>query len=276
MKNLPLVLLLAIMPAITFAQLKQDTNNTVRINYYLYGNQIGKPEVNPDQKIHKPGRTFYYRYQFTNVAGQEQYFVIKPDNTWHFVDAKSENQEAIKDFQLKVRDSKINFKNPAYYQRSISYHINKNIQRYNFTGVIENRKNIWIHPPRAYLFKILELNPFPYIKYPLQVGSSYKGSLRIGSGWGDERWKTWSGIIENQYNYEVTARRELDTPFGRLNCYVIASTAVSELGETKLTTYFNKTYGFVKLEYTNIDNSRLVIELYEIGEPLIKLFDTRI
>ncbi len=276
MKNLPLVLLLAIMPVITFAQLKQETDNTVRINSYVYGNQIGKPEINPDQKIHKPGRTFYYRYRFTNAAGQEQYFVIKPDNTWYFVDAKSENPEAIKDFHLKILDSKWKHKKPAYYQRTISYHINKNIQKPTFTGVIENQKNIWIHPPRAYLFKILELNPYPYIKYPLQVGSSYKGSLRIGSGWGDERWKTWAGIIENQYNYEVTAQRELDTPLGRLSCYVIESTAVSELGETKLTTYFNETYGFVKLEYTNIDHSRLVMELYEIGKPLTKLFDTRI
>jgi hypothetical protein len=39
--------------------------------------------------------------------------------------------------------------------------------------------------------------------------------------------------------------------------------AESELGKTYLTSYFNETYGFVRLEYINIDGSTLNIELYK-------------
>jgi hypothetical protein len=50
---------------------------------------------------------------------------------------------------------------------------------------------------------------------------------------------------------------------GELSCYKIDSFAESALGKTYLTAYFNETYGFVRLEYINIDESKLNIELYK-------------
>ena len=44
---------------------------------------------------------------------------------------------------------------------------------------------------------------------------------------------------------------------------VFDSTATSRLGETHLTALFHPKYGFVKLDYTNIDGSRTVLELTE-------------
>ncbi|MGO3182768.1 MAG: hypothetical protein ACTIJ9_08055 [Aequorivita sp.] len=113
---------------------------------------------------------------------------------------------------------------------------------------------------------ILELNPFPFIKAPYKVGNSWDWWLGIGSQWGDERWKTWEGGIENQYFYEITKKKIIETEFGKLECFIIESTAWSELGETKLTAYFNEKYGFIKLNYINIDGSKTNLELIEYSE----------
>ncbi|AEM70353.1 hypothetical protein Murru_1311 [Allomuricauda ruestringensis DSM 13258] len=156
---------------------------------------------------------------------------------------------------------------PDYNQTvlSYSYLTHNDFAPYGSTsGVIENEKNIWMHPPRDKYFKILELNPFPYIKAPYKVGNTWAWSLSIGDIWSDSRWLAWNGIVENSYEYEIIKKSRLDTFFGNLKCFVIRSKATSRLGETKLTSYFHKKYGFVRLDYQNIDGSRTVLELIDI------------
>lgn len=41
------------------------------------------------------------------------------------------------------------------------------------------------------------------------------------------------------------------------------STATSRIGSTQLTAYFHPGYGFVKVDYTNIDPSKTVLELVD-------------
>ncbi|MDR2064573.1 MAG: hypothetical protein LBP85_02515 [Prevotellaceae bacterium] len=127
--------------------------------------------------------------------------------------------------------------------------------------IIENDKEVWIHPPRDFFFRILELNPFPYIKKPYITGSKWTWSLTIGSYWGDARWKEWDNQIINQMNYEITGDTILQTNIGKLKCFVIKSSAASEIGTTYLTAFFNETYGFVELDYTNIDNSKIILKI---------------
>lgn len=118
-----------------------------------------------------------------------------------------------------------------------------------------------MHPPRQAYFRILELNPFPYIKAPYEVGTTWTWSLDIGSAWGDERWKTWEGGITNTYTYTITDERILPKAMGNLKCYLIKAEATSDLGKTSLLAYFNETYGFITLDYTNIDGSKTLLEL---------------
>jgi hypothetical protein len=111
----------------------------------------------------------------------------------------------------------------------------------------------------------LEINPFPFIQKPYLKGNKWYWSLEIGSYWSDYRWKEWNGMIENKYTYEIVDTNSIiHTPLGELNCYKIDSYAESELGKTCLTSYFNETYGFVRLDYINIDGSILNIELYKV------------
>ena len=132
------------------------------------------------------------------------------------------------------------------------------------SGIVENERNLWIHPNRSCLFRILELNPFPYIQYPIKKGKTWKWRLTIGNRWGDERWKTWDGRIVNKYKYKITDTNcEVVTPMGTFSCVKVEAVAKSRIGKTRLTAYYNDTYGFVKMDNTNIDGSKIIINLME-------------
>ena len=130
-------------------------------------------------------------------------------------------------------------------------------------AIIENNEKVWIHPPRTYFFKILELNPFPDILKPYTIGREWDWSLEIGDYWGNVKWKEWEGVIINKQYYKITGDTVLNTKTGNLHCYIVDSYAVSELGKTYLTSYFNDKYGFIKLDYTNIDGSKIVLNLIQ-------------
>lgn len=71
----------------------------------------------------------------------------------------------------------------------------------------------------------------------------------------------WEGKIENKYEYEIKEKKNITTKLGNLECFVVYGKAKSRIGETKLISYFNTQFGFVKLEYTNIDGSKTFLEI---------------
>ncbi|SFN49459.1 hypothetical protein SAMN05421594_2981 [Chryseobacterium oleae] len=231
---------------------------------------------NKDNKIYKIGRRFIYSYYYENHDGkkflvgkgepikQQDYFI----HDWKFIPIDSPTEETVKNIILKPVTGNI-FKNllPDYNQTGISYEyvMGNNLSlNSETTGVVENEMNIWLHPPRSNFFEILEINPFPYIKAPYQMGNKWKWKLEIGDGWSDKRWKEWKGGIENSYEYEITDRKNISTKLGNLDCYVITAKATSRIGETGLISYFSPDFGFVKLEYKNIDGTKTVLELEKI------------
>ncbi|MGE0078117.1 MAG: hypothetical protein AB7S48_09675 [Bacteroidales bacterium] len=253
------------------AQVKEDNTNLLLIDGYLYGNVTENAEAEHNN-IYKRGGIFTFSYKFFDKNDKELFFSINNGQPWDFVDVNCEKDNVVKDFKLEVLNSNMNYSDPIYYQTGISYIIDKNNANHAKTGLIENDRNIWFHPPREYLFKILELNPYPFIKYPLEIGHSWDWKLRVGSGWGDKRWKQWDGIVEFTYKYTIAGEKIIKTNFGSIDCFVVESEAVSSIGKTKLTSYFNTTYGFVKLDYTNIDNSKLEIVLQGVTSPMVKIF----
>lgn len=273
MKKLTLLLIILIINASAFCQPKKESENLILIDGYIYGNVIDKSE-NLIHDTYKRGSEITFSYKYTDRNGKQQYFVINKGNSWDFTDASNTSDNVIRDFKLKILDRNMNFNDPKYYQVGISYIIEKNDVNPYITGLIENEKNIWLHPPREFLFRILELNPFPYIKYPFKIGHTWNWDLEIGGQWGDKRWKEWTGNIVNKYQYKITDKKTIKTALGSMECYVIESEAKSELGTTKLTSYFNEQFGFVKLDYTNIDNSTIEIDIKGFKKEMINILKT--
>ena len=229
---------------------------------------------NTNNIIYALGKQYIYSYYYQNAKDQKYLIkkgkeVKQPEGysifDWEFVELEKQDSETVHHLRLKPNSGNP-FKDhdPDYNQTSISYeYIMDNNRSFGMevTGGIENEINAWIHPPRSKFFKILELNPFPYIKTPYQIGSKWNWKLKIGDYWSDKRWLEWKGEIENDYEYEIIEKKNILTKLGNLECYVINAKAKSRIGETELISYFNPNFGFVKLEYKNIDGTKTILEL---------------
>jgi len=233
-----------------------------------------------NNSTYKRGKKLTYDYYYQNLKGEKFKFRNRKNvsglafkervKAWDFVSIDSIYNEVIDKVELTVNYGLQSMRSiPGYNQTVITYEYPRLVgesSSMSSTGVIENEKNIWIHPPRNKFFRILELNPFPFIQAPYEIGNQWNWKLKIGDFWADERWKTWEGSIENKYEYQITDRRKISTKIGKFDCFEIKATATSSIGKTHLTAYFNEVVGFVKLEYTNIDSTKTVLEIIKFDE----------
>ena len=238
-----------------------------------------------DNKIYQADREFTFEFHYFDPKGNERFMRYKRvpkkgkritetgDTTTYtykaadfsFSDVFDAEDSCINRYLVKVACSHRVFRKD-YNQTVEEFYFPLDGQRskvpLSMSGIVENERNLWMHPNRDCLFQILELNPFPYIQYPIKKGKTWKWRLTIGSQWGDERWKTWDGLIVNKYKYKITDTNcEVVTSMGTLSCVKVEAVAKSRIGKTRLTAYYNDTYGFVKMDNTNIDGSRIEIKL---------------
>lgn len=228
---------------------------------------------NTNNIIYTVGKKYTYSYYYQNTNGEK--FLIKRGKEilnprgyktygWEFVNIEKQDEQTINIITLTPNLGNPFSDDPTYNQTSISYnYLMKNGQSFSMetTGAIENEMNTWIHPPRSNFFKILELNPFPYIKLPYKKNTKWNWKLQIGDHWSDKRWLEWKDGIENTYEYEIKEKKTVPTKLGKLECFIVYAKAKSRIGETELISHFNPKFGFVKLEYKNIDGTKTVLEL---------------
>lgn len=131
-------------------------------------------------------------------------------------------------------------------------------------GAVENKEEFWIHPPRYGRYRILELNPFPHIKLPVVSGRTWEWKVYPPELYADSAWASWKGILQVKFRYTLGGIVQLATPLGNLSCYRVQATGTSKLGSTASEAYFHPTYGFVRLNYRNIDHSRTQLEMVSV------------
>lgn len=134
----------------------------------------------------------------------------------------------------------------------------------SFSGVMDYDTVLWMHPPRDWKYRILELSPFPYIRLPARQGQRWQWPLNVGSQWGDTHWATWQGNLRVTSSYTVTGQQQLATPLGRLPCWVVQAEATCLKGTSALTSFYNPRYGFVRLAYRNLNNHRVTLNLVAV------------
>jgi hypothetical protein len=221
---------------------------------------------NRDNKIYKSNKEFIFDYivvkgsdslfcQFTKKEyGIPDWKLVKPNegdsNTIRTI------VFAILPYYLNNDQTGIAFK---YYNKT------QNLVTQQWTGIVENDKNIWFHPPRAQFFGITEFSSFPFIKAPYKVGTKWTSGLTVGYYASYERFNLkWEGILETKEDLEIIDKVDLPTVFGTLPCYVVKGIAKSRLTESTSLFYFNEEYGFVKIVYDLFDKSRLELTLKEV------------
>lgn len=189
--------------------------------------------------------------------------IYKPDREWHFL-IKFSNRTAIDTLKLKTYDEKWEFT-----QRKIEYiHFMKNDSSGGYsihdgiTGVIDRQGNfftriflsseIWLHPPRSGNLRVTELLPFPWIKFPINIGQTNDWELTPKEGWEDFEGKKIIGKIH------VTEKILFENPAVKDSCWVLEGIGKSEIGEFKCKYYFSEKFGFVYFFY---DMNKYQIEL---------------
>ena len=219
---------------------------------------------NLDNVVFKVGRTFVYDYTYRDKAGQEFHFEGGRDG-WNFAPLGTDRYYVVKQVHIKVLPGLEPMIQtiPDYNQTLLNFTCPPNTD-YTISGVVENYKNIWMHPPREALFRILELNPFPFIQAPYEVGHSWEWELDVDQKWGDPRWATWEGAITNKYNYKIAEQKTLSTAFGDLECLMIHADAKSELGQTSMVAAFHAEYGFIDMKFVNVDGTEMEMVLTEL------------
>jgi hypothetical protein len=124
-------------------------------------------------------------------------------------------------------------------------------------GIAENSSGVWIHPVRSNQYLFTEVAAFPEIMLPAVVGKTWSRKVHL-NGWGD-----WDGMTTKS-NYEITDHVNIMLKKGELKCWEIFARSTFELGESKALFYFNEDYGFVKMEYLNYKNQKLIFELEKV------------
>ena len=224
-----------------------------------------------DNKVYKINRKFLFDYYI--IKDSDTIKIVSPKMTvpdsdfqreWSFIPKNSKYEDKIETISITVLPG-ISNDNQTMLKYEYQYIPDLGYSTFSSTsGVIENEMNTWMHPHRDKYFMILELNPFPFIQQPFKIGNKWTWTLGIGDHWKDDRWKTWTGSIRNNYEYEIIGKEKLKTKIGEMVCWIVQSTATSAIGSTGLIGYYNEENGFVRLDYINIDKSKLTIEIKEI------------
>lgn len=135
----------------------------------------------------------------------------------------------------------------------------------SYSGIEESDTAVWIHPPRLGVYSKLELSPFPMVKYPLEVGNKWTWNLLVGNHYSVKGYAEWCDVDELfASNYLITRQIPISTKLGIIDCYEIISFTENRFKQTGLKAYYNPKYGFVKLEYLNIDSHHMTIELVKV------------
>jgi hypothetical protein len=259
-------------------------------------NDTNKHRYTKDNISYKLGRILIYDYYYEDRTGLKYKFIrtenYSEENPLHLIPVNNIHDSTIDKIRIEVSDHfEIYEKFDTTYTQTIfdySYldrkgkmkdtlceYFKKKTKASNLecmdegTGVIDNKMNLWMHPPRTYTYKILELCPFPF-QYLDESVKKWGWNLQVGGFYLDPRWINQKEKIQINYEYLRAKDEIITTPFGNLSCKVTNGTAKSDLEKgmlrTYLKSYYHPNYGFVKLEYTTINGSRIVMDLIEMRE----------
>lgn len=278
-----IIILVLTISSVAFSQVKDWNGLAFEISPQ---SNTDKNFFNRDNKIYQPGKEFLFYYLFSKKGENSYCKVNERGDTdrkkWTFVEPNNSDSLTIKFIGIKILDGYGGLDNlfPEYSQTIIQqgyYAPDKTLLFEGLTGLAENSANVWIHPFRGKMFSVTELSPFPFVKFPLKIGSQWNWKLEdIQERWSDPRFVEYKGTLTGNYSHQITKKIKLKTLLGKLDCYVIEGKATNRVGSVFLKSYFNPKFGFVRLEYTNIDESNLTVELVKVRQYEAEKKDSKI
>lgn len=225
-------------------------------------------------KIFVPGRVFFYDY---SVAVGDTVGKIKLDwqkdprfkgkvlTAW-IITSESDSQYFIKEVRYSVIADSLVTERTNRNQTEVHIGLFKDdFLAGENTGIVENERNVWIHPPRSSLFEVLNTCPYPYVQLPLYIGKKWFDEMKISEQWGNPMWACWKKKLLMDLSYEVTSKENFSIDGKDYECFLVKSTAISKIGKCEQLFYFNDRLGFVKMEYDILNKIKVNLNLISIN-----------
>ncbi len=223
---------------------------------------IEKSKVDLDNLIYTVDRTYVFEYE---VIINDTIRVLSNSTGNDFVLRLVGNDSILEqEIPLAIIKPKLFKRSNKKQTQALYTFIVDSITYEEYTGIVENDINTWVHPPRFGFFKSLETCPFPYINQKIPLGESWNDKMLIGDHYSNELWGVWNGNLLLNYEYTFTDIDTINTNLGQLECQVIKALATSTIGTSALTSYYSSTYGFVKLEYILFNGIKINLYLKKV------------
>jgi hypothetical protein len=230
-----------------------------------------------DNVIFQGGRVFTYSCQVFDSLGVEEKIITTYNfNKYNPVDWKRKklpledvlvSEYPIDSIRLKVFNNTGN-STQADQQTMIVYeYFNEKgtiVPETERTGLVEDSTAIALNPPRNSGFALLQFSPYPEIEFPLSVGKSWNSSQTIPIEWAVLLKMEFENPVNVYSTFTVKARTTIETPLGSQTVWVIEGIGENRFRDTQTTLYFNKEIGFVKMEFENVDGSRIGMSLERV------------
>ncbi len=217
-------------------------------------------------KIFKKGRNLKYAAIRTNKEGDtlaNTFVHLIPDGTGWGDEAASSQSQVIFKYEFDLQDSIDHYEEV---EKTVGHEfwIDKDT-----TGVIENEKQVWIHPIRNNEFFKTEIAPFPVVRFPISNESIQKEKSKIVIM---RNWGIYSPS-ETETTYQYIGKEKRKYPFQKeeIPCHKFTGEAYNSLhGKSTLEYYFNENFGFTEMIYSTYDGDKIIFEINEIYSDLDK------
>jgi hypothetical protein len=203
----------------------------------------------------------------------EKASVYKPGRVWEFdVTVQDSSGIIVDSFQLNMKTRNSNVAEKAIRQITVEYEYFKNGKSFDTetTGIEDNSERITIHPPRDSYFDVSEVVHFPFITKPIGMGfKSSTGIVIQKASFVNRRTNEKINLAGKTIKQEIALVDSTTIVFKNkeLKCYVVEGknlNFIKELGQFSGKFYFNKKYGFVKLEYSTPWKSKVIANLKSV------------
>lgn len=151
------------------------------------------------------------------------------------------------------------------------YEINDKVTDVSSTGIFSDDTMLFIHPPRYDYYKVLQLAPYPYLKFPLTIGRKWQWDFEVGGRWSVDNKIKWNGIELFVNKYTVDSIMLLPTIYGHVKCYKISAIGDSKFGRSMAVFYYSVAYGIVKMMFHTLKQQRVLFNIIDTSTA-IQLF----
>ena len=229
----------------------------------------GEPNENVlDNTIYRGGLSFYYDLWLRSYNEKDPLFILYDDLLNHtYVKEIDPEQKTPNTVKLSIYNNTAG-SNIADEQTIIKYEYLDNDCFFKYlserTGLIENDKMVFLHPPRAHGFEVFEMAPFPYLEKPFALGDQWESNMHVPAKSREDYGISFSDI---HHKYHLNGIQTITIEeLGDLKCYEICVKSFDPDNNIIVTGtyYFNEQYGFVKTDVDFLEDFSISLTLKKI------------